>query len=120
MNTRSWVALAALGIGVALIITLFSPLASGSPDGLERVAEDREFMSQAREPGFQIIPDYSFPGVENEAIATILSGVIGVLIVAAIGFGAGIGLRALARSRSASAEDAGPTARATSHGSGGS
>ena len=35
----------------------------------------------AQGPLFQIIPDYLFPGVSNEAAATIIAGVIGVVIV---------------------------------------
>jgi hypothetical protein len=99
MRTRNWITLVVVGVGIALVIAFASPLASSSPDGLERVAEDKEFIDQARDPGYEIIPDYTFPGVENEALATILSGVVGVLIVAAIGLGAGYGLRARARSR---------------------
>jgi ABC-type Fe3+ transport system permease subunit len=99
MRRRNWVSLIVAGVGIALAITLFSPLASSSPDGLERVAEDKEFIEQAREPGYEIIPDYTFPGIENEALATIISGIVGVLIVAAIGLAVGYGMRALARSR---------------------
>jgi hypothetical protein len=88
-----------VGIGIALFITLFSPFASSSPDGLERVAQDKSFLHTAKGPSYEIIPDYTFPGVHNERVATILSGVIGVLLVAGIGLGAGYGLRALARSR---------------------
>jgi hypothetical protein len=106
MRRRSWAALVAAGVGIALLITLFSPFASGHPDGLERVAEDKAFLDQARDPGYEIIPDYTFPGVENEALATILSGVVGVLIVAGIGLGVGYGLRALARSRASAAPPA--------------
>jgi hypothetical protein len=119
MRARSWMILIAAGIGVALLITLFSPLASGNPDGLERVAEDKEFIDQAREPGYSLIPDYTFPGVDNEALATILSGVVGVLIVAAISFGAGFGLRAVARSRADTDGDAGGSAPVASQGQGG-
>jgi len=100
MNTRrNWSIVIAAGIGIALFITLFSPFASSNPDGLERVAEDKEFIDTAKDPGYEIIPDYTFPGVENERVATILSGIVGVLIVAAVGFGVGYGMRALARSR---------------------
>lgn len=98
-NRRNWTILIAAGVGLALLITLFSPFASSNPDGLEKVAEDKEFLDTAKDPGYEIIPDYTFPGVENERLATILSGIVGVLIVAAIGLGVGYGMRALARSR---------------------
>ncbi len=98
-----WAALVAAGVGLALLITLFSPFASSDPDGLERVAEDKGFIEEADGPTFEIIPDYAVPGVENERVATIMSGVIGVLIVAAIGLAAGYGMKRLARSRAADA-----------------
>jgi hypothetical protein len=103
-NRRGWGLLIAAGIGLALTITLFSPFASSDPDGLEKVAEDKEFIDTAEGSSYEIIPDYTFPGVENERLATILSGIVGVLIVAAVGLGAGYGMRALARSRAAEGE----------------
>ncbi len=108
-NRRDRLALIAVGIGIALFITLFSPFAASDPDGLERVAEDKAFLEQAEEPSFEIIPDYTFPGVENERVATILSGIIGVLIVAAIGLGVGYGMKLLARSRTDAASEGATT-----------
>jgi hypothetical protein len=72
---------------LALFLALLSPLASSSPDGLERVAEDKGFMETAREAVFEIIPDYMLPGVGNEAGATILAGIIGTLMLFGIGYG---------------------------------
>ena len=43
MRLKWWVA----GYFIALAVALLSPLASGSPDGLERVAEDRGFLGRA-------------------------------------------------------------------------
>jgi hypothetical protein len=100
MNRRNWVAVILVGVGIALFITLFSPWASSEPDGLERVAEDKGFLEEGEDPSYEIIPDYTFPGVEDERVATILSGIAGVLIVAAIAIGIGILLQSLARSRS--------------------
>jgi len=77
---------AAVGLALALVVTLFAPLASPHPDGLERVAQDEGFISAAREAPYRIIPDYVFPGVSNEALATIAAGIIGTLIVAAVAF----------------------------------
>ncbi len=75
------------GIIIAFALTLLSPLASPWPDGLERVAEDSGFMEKAREPLFEIIPDYVFPGIGHEALATILAGVVGTAITLAFGYG---------------------------------
>jgi len=72
---------------LALFLALLSPLASSSPDGLERVAEDKGFMETAREAVFEIIPDYVLPGVGNEAGATILAGIIGTVMLFGIGYG---------------------------------
>lgn len=72
---------------LALLLAILSPLASSSPDGLERVAEDKGFIESALAPVFNIFPDYLVPGVENEAIATILAGILGTLILFGIGYG---------------------------------
>ncbi len=86
MSFRKWWL---IGLGGALLLATLSPLASGSPDGLERVAEDKGFLESANDAPFQVIADYVFPGVENEALATILAGWIGVLVMfgAVYGFG---------------------------------
>lgn len=81
----NWIA---IGLVVALVLTLLSPLASPSPDGLERVAEDQGFITSAQEAPYQIIPDYVVPFIQNEAVATIAAGIIGAAIVAAVGYGA--------------------------------
>jgi cobalt/nickel transport system permease protein len=78
-----WIA----GLGLALALVIASPLASTHPDGLEWVAEQNGFLDTAQGPLYQIIPDYVLPGVSNEALATILAGVIGVAIVFAVALG---------------------------------
>ena len=84
-----WVA----GLLLALGLALLSPLASPHPDGLERVAEDQGFIDRAEDAPFQVIADYVFPGIENEAVATILAGLVGTLIVFALGYGLALLLR---------------------------
>jgi cobalt/nickel transport system permease protein len=69
------------GLLVAIVLALFAPWASTHPDGLEWVAEQKGFLELAREAPFQLIPDYVFPGISNEALATIAAGVIGSLVV---------------------------------------
>ena len=91
MKTKWWL----IALLFCLAVASLSPLASSSPDGLERVAEDKGFISLAQEAPFQIIADYVFPGIENEAIATILAGLIGTLIL----FGVAYGLAWLLKSR---------------------
>jgi cobalt/nickel transport protein len=76
-----------IGLLVAITLAIFSFLASSSPDGLERIAEDKNFLETARVVMNSPIPDYLFPGINNERIAGSLAGISGVLIVFALGFG---------------------------------
>jgi len=69
------------GLAIALALAIAAPLASANPDGLEWVAEQQGFLDQAKEPLYNIIPDYVFPGLSNEALATIVSGIVGALLV---------------------------------------
>lgn len=78
---------AAAGLALALAVVLLAPLASPHPDGLERVAEDHGFSDAAQEAPFHIIPDYVFPGVSDQNLATILAGVVGVVMVGGTAFG---------------------------------
>jgi hypothetical protein len=76
-----------IGLLIALGVALLSPLASPHPDGLERVAEDEGFLDQAQEAPFQVIPDYTFPGIENDSVATIVAGLVGTVLLFALGYG---------------------------------
>ena len=78
------IGLIAGGLGIALLIAVFSPFASSHPDGLERVAEDKGFSGLADSPPYELISDYVFPWVGNDDLATVLSGIVGVLIVAMV------------------------------------
>jgi hypothetical protein len=84
MRLRHYLGLLVVGIGIAVLITFFSPLASSEPDGLEKVAENEGFITQAEDAPYEIIADYVFPWIDNEDLATILAGMTGVLIVAAV------------------------------------
>jgi hypothetical protein len=94
MKMRIFVILAlAVAVGLA---TAVSPFASASPDGLERVAEKKDFLDKGQLAGVQEdspIPDYAFPGVENERVATGLAGFVGTLAVFALGYGLAYVLR---------------------------
>lgn len=89
-----------IGLIISLLIAVLSPLASSSPDGLEKVAEDKGFIDQAKEAPFQLIADYLFPGIENEVVATILAGLTGTLLM----FGIVCGLAWLVKSRKSTRE----------------
>src|SRR4029453_5498096 len=77
----------ALAVGLA---TAVSPFASPNPDGLEKVAEQKAFLDEGKLHSLQEdspIPDYAFPGIENERLATGMAGFVGTLGVFAIGWG---------------------------------
>jgi len=83
-----------LGLAAALLLAIaISPFASSSPDGLEKVAEEKGFIEKGEvEPFVQSpVPDYSMPGVKSEGLATSLGGAAGTLLV----FGLGMGTAAL-------------------------
>ncbi len=70
-----------IGLVIAVTLAIFSFLASASPDGLERVAEDKSFLDKAVSLIRAPIADYMFPGVNNEKLAGSIAGVVGVFIV---------------------------------------
>jgi hypothetical protein len=74
---------------ISLLVAVLSPLASSSPDGLEKVAEDKGFIGLAHNAPFQVIADYLFPGIENETLATILAGLLGTLLIFGVVYGIG-------------------------------
>jgi hypothetical protein len=75
------------GAVISLILAVLSPLASSHPDGLEWVAEQKGFLETAKEALFNIIPDYSMPGISDPNMATIVAGILGVIIVFSVAFG---------------------------------
>jgi cobalt/nickel transport protein len=87
-NTR-WIW---IGLAVALAVGAFLSLAaSSSPDGLERVAENKGFLERAVKTPLLRSPlsDYLFPGIANPRLATGLAGFLGTLILFALGYGVG-------------------------------
>ncbi len=94
------------GLLVALALAVLSPLASTHPDGLEWVAQQQGFLSQARGPAYTIIPGYILPGISNQALATILAGILGTLVV----FGVAIAVAYTRRRRQERCSEAEPAA----------
>ncbi len=75
--------LAAQGLVVALGLALFvAPFASGSPDGLERVARALGFARHAaREPALAVpLRGYAVPGLGAVAASTVMAGAAGVVV----------------------------------------
>jgi len=90
-NKAIWIG----GLAIAGLLAVLSPLASVHPDGLEWVAGQKGFLEAARAPLYKIIPDYSFPGISNTTLATILAGILGTLLV----FGVALGVAYLRRKK---------------------
>lgn len=70
-----------VGLLIAAGLAIVSPLASAHPDGLEWVAQQQGFIDRAQGPIYNLIPDYLIPGVSSESVATIIAGILGLLIV---------------------------------------
>ena len=78
------------GLAVALFLAIFlSPFASSHPDGLEKVAEEKGFLArgEVEQVVKSPVPDYAWPNVKHEGMATALAGLTGTLIVFAAGYG---------------------------------
>ncbi|PKO15382.1 MAG: cobalamin biosynthesis protein CbiM [Chloroflexi bacterium HGW-Chloroflexi-10] len=82
-NRTVWIG----GAVVTVILAVLSPIASSHPDGLEWVAEKIGFLDKARGAVYNVVPDYVMPGLNNEALATIIAGIIGAIIVFAVAYG---------------------------------
>ena len=78
---RGWIAVGGL---ISLAVVLISPLASASPDGLERVAINLGFIAHGADAPYQILPDYTLPFLGGTSLSTIVAGLIGLLIVGCI------------------------------------
>lgn len=75
------------GLLIALALAvLFSPFASPWPDGLERVAQEEGFIEKGEvKPAVASpVPDYLWPGMKSEKIATSLAGAAGTLAAFAL------------------------------------
>jgi len=87
---RGWVV---GGLAIALVVVLFAPWASADPDGLERVAENLGFLRAGLDAPYQLLPDYTILVLGETGLSTIVAGVIGTIIVAALAIGIGRLLR---------------------------
>lgn len=77
------------GLALSLVLAFFvSPLASSSPDGLERVAGDQGFLETAADHSLSDGPlaGYGVRGFSSERLGTGFAGVVGVLLTFGIGF----------------------------------
>lgn len=78
------------GTAVALALAFFvAPLASSSPDGLEKVAIEKKLDTGVTDHAAAGSPlaDYSTTGVDNERLSTGIAGVVGTVFTLGIGYG---------------------------------
>jgi len=78
---------------ISLVVVFISPLASAFPDGLERVAEDHGFLQIAQDSPYSIFADYLIPALGDSPLSTIIAGIVGIILVAAIAFVIGRAVR---------------------------
>ena len=71
-----------LFIILILSLTLLTPYASSSPDGLESVAETYDFNEESGIILF--LDDYGIKNINNNFLSTVLSAVLGVVVIVAI------------------------------------
>ncbi len=86
-RARFWSFVAGAVVVAVALAVFVSPFASGSPDGLEKVAADRGFeTAAAEEPTWGLSPlgDYQLPGVGNEKVATAIAGLLGTVVLFAL------------------------------------
>ncbi len=98
-----------LGLVVALGLALFvAPFAVGWPDGLEHVARQLGFASDAPPVIGAPLPGYGLPGVASPGLAAALAGAIGTLVAFALAVGLARTLAPAIAPALSSPPDAGP------------
>lgn len=90
-GSRGWVV---AGVLISVLVVMLSPLASADPDGLERVAGDLGFLQLGRSASYKVLPDYTLPFLGVTPLSTILSGMIGLVMVGVVIVLLGQGLKA--------------------------
>lgn len=88
------------GLTVALVLAfVVAPVASSSPDGLEKVAADKGLDRDVRDHALAGGPlaEYTVRGVDDDGLSTGVAGVIGVIVTFAAGCGLSLATRAIRR-----------------------
>lgn len=77
--------LVAVVAAIMVFLAVFIPLASSSPDGLERVVEN--FGVEEAAPIWNgVMLDYTIAAIANPYVSTLLAGILGTLMVLVAGF----------------------------------
>lgn len=90
---RGWIA---AGLALALLVVFLAPFASSFPDGLEWVAGESGFLQRAQDAPYTLLPDYTIPLLGETPLSTIVAGLAGALLVAALAY---VAARALSQKR---------------------
>jgi hypothetical protein len=70
---------------IMVFLAIFIPLASSSPDGLERVVENLG-IEEATPIWNGIMSDYTITAIANPYVSTLLAGIFGTLMVLVTSF----------------------------------
>jgi hypothetical protein len=65
---------------ILVCLAILIPLASGNPDGLEKVAESLG-IEETESEAAGLMPDYTVPTIENSYLSTLVAGIVGVFLV---------------------------------------
>lgn len=77
-------------VSIAVVIAL-APLASPLPDGLEKVAETYGFSGKAVNYPFKVLfSDYGASKINSPFVSTVISGIFGIALTAALASGLGL------------------------------
>ncbi len=76
-----------IGLGISLLAAGLSFFAASSPDGLMRVAQDKNFIGKACSVIKSPIPDYLVPGINNGKLSALAAALAGVILAYLLGFG---------------------------------
>lgn len=108
MKRSTWMFIAGGFLVAAGLAFFVSPLASGDPDGLNRVAIDEGFADTEQPHALDDGPlsGYAVEGVEDERLSTGLAGVVGVVVT----FGVALLLFGVLRRRNETATGSPPPA----------
>ena len=99
-GSKGWVV---AGVLITLTVVLLSPLASANPDGLNRVAIDLGFFSNAQ-AGSGPLAGYTIPFLANASISKIAAGAVGALVVLVLAILVGRGLQKKRKSQTVNQE----------------
>jgi cobalt/nickel transport system permease protein len=101
-RSARWIA---VGVALAVALTLLAPFASPYSDGMERVAEvlyapdqvdtapvgfsipdEQQFFAEFRGSPYQLLTDYTIPFLGQTGLSTVLAGMVGVLVVFGVAY----------------------------------